>query len=273
MRGKIYSESEIVFQKCPKHGLFKDRAGIRFGRLTVLGFAGQANGGNSLWFCRCDCGNLTRVQGNSLSNNTTRSCGCLNIESATTHGHTKKYKMSREYITWNAMLSRVRNENNPNFYNYGGRGISVCERWLKFENFFADMGNKPKGTSIDRINNDGNYEPSNCRWATNAVQANNKRSNRYLTHIGKTQTIAQWEQEFNLNTSTISHRISNGWQIEQILTTPTSNRNVFLTHDGKTQTVRRWEQEMGFKPTTIRNRIRMGWNAEDAIKTPVRTRK
>lgn len=129
---------------------------------------------------------------------------------------------TREYKVWGDMLRRCRKENHPDYKDYGGRGITVCERWLNFAKFIADMGARPSDShSLDRKNNDGNYEPSNYRWATELQQNNNTRSNRYITFNGRTLTIAEWSAEFNINQQTLFARISvYGWTIERALTQP-----------------------------------------------------
>ncbi len=224
MRGKIYSESEVVLHEHPTNHRFDDKTGAKIGKLTVLGFAGCDKNRISYWFCKCECGNITKVIAHNLTKSTTNSCGCLIIERATTHGHSRKNKHTPEYRTWRYMLTRTQNPNCINFSDYGGRGIKVCDRWLSsFENFFEDMGSKPEGASIDRINNDGNYEPSNCRWASRAEQSNNQRDrigSRLITYNGKTQTSAKWSKEVGLTPSLVLKRIKLGWTPEMALTTP-----------------------------------------------------
>lgn len=154
----------------------RDKTGQRFGRLFVLH---RDEGRRLHWICQCDCGEIVSVQSNNLASGNTSSCGCLQREKAReyapggrpTHG---MYK-TRVYTIWVGMIQRTRNPNIPNWHNYGGRGIRICDRWLRFENFLADMGEPPAGLSIDRINNDGNYEPGNCRWATAKEQIHNRR--------------------------------------------------------------------------------------------------
>ncbi len=167
----------------------KDRTGKRYGKLIVLSFAGVSSYRNALWKVQCDCGKVRIVLGGHLHSGRTTSCGCARVRIK--HGATRAGRPTREYESWRHMKKRCFNRNNHKFKNYGGRGISVCERWRNsFNNFLEDMGTCPPAHSIDRIDNNKDYMPGNCRWATGKEQNRNSRRNRLLTADGTTHFIA-----------------------------------------------------------------------------------
>lgn len=200
--------------------------GQKFGRLTVISRAENCidnQGRVQIMFnCECDCGNMIVVRKRYLINGHTKSCGCfkkeVNSKTATKHGMSG----TRIYKTWEDMIKRCYNKSSNNYYRYGGRGITVFDEWLEFKNFYKYVSKLPhyneSGYSFDRINNDGNYEPENVRWANNETQANNKSNNHYLTYNGETKTVAQWSKETNIPTSTLHYRIRKGWDMKDVLT-------------------------------------------------------
>lgn len=208
-----------------------DILGRRFGLLEVVGYAGFVMVEQSknkwrkknYWYCLCDCGNFCKKEERGLLSKHCRSCGCLprivTLARITKHN---KHK-SKEYRCFSKIKMRCSNPKDKRFHDYGGRGIKICERWTgenDFVNFYTDMGDAPKGTSIERIDNNGNYCPENCRWATNAEQARNKRSNHFITYNGEKICIAEVARRTGINVATIHGRILRGWTEEEAVSVP-----------------------------------------------------
>lgn len=192
-----------------------DYSGRRFARLVAIELVERRDVG-SIWRFRCDCGsekvaNIIHVRCGSVG-----SCGCLArdllVSRNSTHGLSRKHP--REYKTWKCMRARCSNPQNGDYADYGGRGIRVCERWSDFAAFFADMGARPDGASLDRINVDGGYDPANCRWETPTTQANNKRSNHTIAFRGEERTLAQWCRIFGVEASKVRYRLKQGWSLD-----------------------------------------------------------
>lgn len=150
--------------------------GKTFGRLRVIRRSGKNQNRRPVWRCVCECGKVAEIPADSLRKGSTKSCGCLRVETARKRKTTHGMAGSLEHLIWKQMRRRCENPKHKQYIDYGGRGITVCRRWWKFSNFFKDMGKKPDGKSIDRINNDGGYKKSNCKWSTPKEQATNRRS-------------------------------------------------------------------------------------------------
>lgn len=194
-----------------------------FGRWMVTDYAASVNGKARL-VCKCECGTIRNIDKYSLTHNGTNSCGCLQKEQP----NRKKHGMSKATIhrTWRNMKDRCYNKNNKEYSDYGGRGIKVCERWLdNFEAFYSDVSSllhyNEMGYSIDRIDNNGNYEPNNVQWATKTEQNKNKRNNINITYNGKTQCLKAWAMELDMPYCTLWQRIKTlKWSAERAFTTP-----------------------------------------------------
>lgn len=193
-----------------------DLAGKRFGKLLAIERL-EANGKSGLmWRCVCDCGGTKVAAAKFLNGGMFVSCGCGAIK----HGHSAGGSRSKTYMAWDAMRSRCNNPEHAAYDDYGGRGIKVCERWSKFENFLADMGEKPAGLSLDRKENSLGYSKENCRWATKAEQNRNTRSNRMVTHGGVTRCIAEWSELKGWPHHVITSRLRSGWSESRAVTEP-----------------------------------------------------
>ena len=207
-----------------------DLTGQRFGRLVVMRFDHFKRGGinkhkNAYWLCRCDCGNTKIISSNSLRSGKTFSCGCYRKE--VIHNRLYKGGKSKLYGVLRLMLRRCNDPNSEYYHNYGGRGIKVCDEWAcgvqGYYNFrkWAEENGYEDGLTIDRIDNDKGYSPDNCQWSTRKYQSNNKRNNTMVTIDGRTQTLAQWCEEFGVPYSRVRIRyMVMGWDIMDALITP-----------------------------------------------------
>ena len=194
----------------------KDHAGQKFGRLVAVALLERADkGGEHKWQFRCDCGNTHTASIKCVKSGHTLSCGCLHSEGLAERNRTHGKSHLREYKVWKDMRSRCGNKRNKEYLNYGGRGIAVCERWQNFENFLADMGVSPAGTTIDRRDVNGPYDAGNCWWAPADAQANNKRTTVRVTLDGETKSVSQWCRHFGISRSRVGHRLKSGVPIER----------------------------------------------------------
>lgn len=203
--------------------LIKDLTGQKFNMLTVLSLDSRDP---VYWKCRCDCGGITRVQTSNLKRGRVKSCGCLSRKGNPTH-HLRHTKLYSKYA---GILRRCYNKNEKCYKNYGGRGISVCDEWLSsFVSFYewAINNGYQEGLSIDRIDNNGDYCPENCRWVDNKTQANNRRSNRLYTMNGETKNLSQWCKQYGMEYTVVRNRIvKHGWPFEEAITYKDDARKV-----------------------------------------------
>jgi len=207
----------------------RDLTGQRFGRLVVLRDTGERKSGNVVWRCRCDCGNEVNIKGGNLTSGNSISCGCYSrectVERSTIHGMASRKKRHPIYRTWVAMLRRCEDPNNNRYKYYGARGIKVCDEWHDAQVFidWALANNWQKGLSIDRIDNDGNYEPGNCRWTTRKEQARNKTNSRYVIYNGDRRLFVEVLGEHDIMSGTseykrIHYRVNTlHWSMERAL--------------------------------------------------------
>jgi len=206
-----------------------DLLGQVFERLTVIEYAGRLGKYRfTHWKCKCTCGTVKIIRSSHLVAKRTLSCGCIQRERTKERFMTHGQYNTSEYRTWCHLRERCSNPNDKGYPNYGGRGISVCDRWKSFENFFADVGKRPTPShTLDRIDNDGNYCPENCRWATWSQQMRNRRNTRMLTLHGETKCMTEWSQIKKIHIGTLWNRISKlGWTDEKALTTPVRSRRI-----------------------------------------------
>lgn len=208
--------------------IVKDLTGQRFGRLVVMECVGRTNNGNAKWLCKCDCGCEKEIGSYQLRSGRTQSCGCINRERNkelhTVHGQAKHGEVSRLYRIWAGIKTRCYNANQSDAYSkYGAKGISMCDEWrYSFEAFmkWANENGYDDSLTIDRIDPHGMYCPENCRWATQTEQQNNRSNNHCITYNGETHTVSEWNRILGFSHGVFQHRLSRGWPIERIMTTP-----------------------------------------------------
>ena len=210
--------------KLSKH----DLTGKIFGRFTVDRFSHYEPKNRSYyWVCLCLCGSEKKVKGANLRSGSTKSCGCLQRESARSAGdRTRTHGLSRTkiYAVWDSMHQRCTNQNRSDFKSYGGRGISVCKRWGSFELFLEDMGLPPKGMTLERKNINGDYEPLNCCWETTKRQSRNTTKTIFITANGETKSLPDWAEDLGIPYETLSARLRRGWNQNDAINTPVDKR-------------------------------------------------
>lgn len=200
-----------------------DLTGHKYGKLSVIKPVGKNKHGKVLWLCKCECGNETITSSNSLRRGHTISCGCAHLEKIAKGNPKHGLTNAKLYPVWVMMKDRCMNSNNKEYKNYGGRGVTVCNEWKNnFQAFYdwAMTNGYVEGLSIDRIDNNGNYEPSNCRWATRREQQLNTTRNKRITYNGKTQTLTEWSEELNVRFNKLWERLYKlNWSVERAFTT------------------------------------------------------
>jgi hypothetical protein len=212
----------------------------------------------------CECGKQFPALIYSVKSRNTKSCGCWKLRTLIqngknnrTHGHTINGKQSPTWKTWMSMINRCTNRKHKHFADYGGRGIAISDRWMKFENFLEDMGERPQSKTLDRIDNNGNYEPGNCRWATKKEQCNNSRANIIVYFRGERMTLAQAAEIVGVRYGTLYHRLCLGWSAARALSEPINKSKIADAIKAS-----------GIKPDTVYKRLRKGWDIEKALTEP-----
>ncbi|MCK8648854.1 hypothetical protein M1M06_07325 [Ralstonia insidiosa] len=173
----------------------------------------------------------------------------------------------RAYRIWAQMKGRCTNPNNTSYPRYGGRGITVCERWMTYEGFLADMGHPPAGTTLDRIDNSLGYSPENCRWATWTQQQRNKRSNVFITHAGETLCIAEWAEKSGITSSTLRKRLRDGWAFTDAISLPIEkmHHDKLIEFGGERMGLVQWAERLNLSKGTLKSRLVRGWSLERAL--------
>lgn len=264
-------------------GKKEDLTGRRIGRLTAIEETDERRNGSVVWVCKCDCGNYKRISAQCLKSGRVLSCGCYNKEKDFRHGESH----TRLHHAWSSMKDRCINPKSKEYPNYGGRGIKVCDEWLNsyeafrdwsYENGFAEDAERGKCT-IDRIDVNGDYEPSNCRWVNMKTQCRNRRNNAVIECDGESHCLSEWAEILNVPYGQLASRYRRGWSPyeiihgrERVINTETyRNRktNHLLTFRGETHCAVEWAEILGINVNTIRGRLHRGRSDEQVLGTPI----
>lgn len=251
-----------------KGNRLQDLTNQKFGRLIAIKVSEKRSGRKTYWDCVCDCGKIKTVRTDSLKSGKVRSCGCLkkeqdsinlpNGQGVVTHGLSKE----RIYGIWRGMKSRCQDTDNKKYHNYGGRGINVCKEWQDVKIFYkwALENGYEEDLTIERINVNGNYEPSNCTWATWKEQANNKTNSLFIEHEGRVKTLAQWSEDTGIPYGTLKSRMNYGIKTPMLFEKEEFIRkdNTLIMFNGETRTMTQWSEITGVKLGTISERHRRG---------------
>ncbi len=283
-RRSMIASCGCEYKKSFSNFKFKDWTGVRVGRLVVienLGHRGPSGHRRRVWKAKCDCGKEIEIEAGNLSTAARGkrvgkrydgiSCGCARTEAAKkfgkTHGATAGGKASSEYASWSKMRQRCLNKKCKEYKWYGANGITICDRWLEsFENFLADMGEKPnKNLTIERINGLGNYEPGNCRWATKKEQSRNTRRTVRVEYKGKIRSLADLAEEAGLKNFVVYQRVVKlGWSVEDALQGGRATE-VFLEMDGERMSIHEWAKKYSMKPMLLYGRLHTGHSLKEAL--------
>lgn len=244
----------------------KDLSGQKFNMLTVISYYGNTEDHKAVWLCRCDCGVEKPIAAAKLKQGQ-KSCGCL---SATANTRKKSYHGKRgtgAYVSWSRMIQRCNYDGYDGTARYKGRGVSVCERWRTFVNFLEDMGDRPEGCSLDRINNEGDYEPSNCRRADQKTQARNKSTTKTYEYRGQKKILDDWADEFGINRNTLTDRVSTlGWGITEAIERPIQARDNAHRIFGEDLTLSQASKKYSVVYRTLASLVNTrGYSAESAV--------
>jgi len=232
--------------------------GDKYGRLTIREIFKRPTGnkGRVIKYvkCKCDCGGESITTITHLRDGRTQSCGCYLMERLIKH----KMCSTPEYYTWANMKDRCLNNKNKRWNRYGGRGITVCGRWLNFKNFYEDMGEKPAGKTLDRINNNDGYYKNNCKWSTPSEQQNNLISNVYIEFNGVKKTVSEWSDSLKIKRETINARLNRGWDVDEILRRGLGKRRKKYNFMDTNKTKSEWAKILGITTNTINLRKKRG---------------
>jgi len=244
----------------------KINIGDVFGERIVIGINKKIRNYNAV-LCKCICGKEDIIKSTYLKNGHARCCIKCSQHKHRKHGHA--INPTPTYQTWTGMFSRCNNLNDPAYVRYGKRGIKICDWWFSFENFLSDMGVRPKNLTLDRIDNDGNYEPGNCRWATAMEQAQNTSRNIKIEIDGKIKVLSEWTRVSGVCAETILYRLNNGWPSKKaVFADATAINHRMIELDGEWKQLCDWAKISPVHKRTIAYRIKMNWPIKEAIFSP-----
>lgn len=239
----------------------------RFGRLTFKSEIEVRKWGAKHGIFVCDCGVEKELALSHVATGKTKSCGCLKAEAAGNRLRTHGMHRSPEYTAWQGMWRRCTDPKVERYPNYGGRGISVCDRWKSFENFYADMGDRPEGMSIERKETNGNYEPGNCRWATSKEQGRNRTTNRVIEYNGERKCVSEWCEQLGIPISTFTHRLRRGMPLEQVFDTREDGfQKKRIVVDGVSKCTNEWMRDAGIPLSSFYHFRRKGLTDEQIVR-------